>query len=151
MATPYIQLTDAEKYFHITSMTENGVPISGILASGEASYYDQEQNPRTRTFIGHNYAVTVYRGSSPLESLPFSDTGNPVVAPTGLYHNLNISNGIDSLDYSINDFSNFAPYVHYMPNNSTVNAEIIDPNSQAFFIDTSVFLNIAVYAYNSQL
>lgn len=150
MATPYVPLNDSEKYFHITSMTENGVPISGVLASGEAVYYDKAQNPRTRTFIGPFSSFTVIAGASPLYSVDSTNSGTPVIQPTGLYHQLYLSNGIDSKDYSINDFSTFKPYIHYMPNNSTINAEIINPNGLAFLVDTSVFLNLAVVAYNSQ-
>lgn len=149
MATPYVPLTNAEKLFHITSMTENGVPISGVLASGEAVYYDEAQNPKTRTFIGPFSSFTVIAGTSPLYSVDSANTGIPVVQPTGLYHQLYLSNGIDSKDYSINDFSTFEPYIHYMPN-ATINAEIIDPNGLAFYVDTSVYLNLAVAAYNSQ-
>lgn len=152
MATPYIPLTDAEKLFHITSMVDDHydppITVSGILASGEANYYDEEQNPSTRTFIGNNYQYTVSAGSNPLDSDTFSDTGVSLIAPYGLQFGNSLSNALESTRYSINDFSQFEPYIHYMPK-ATCEIYVLDPLGCAVQINPSLFLNLAVFAYNT--
>lgn len=153
MATPYVNLTNADKFFHVNDMYDDkyDVPVSGILASGEANYYDLNQNPTTRTFEGYNgYYITVNIGSSPMFSTPLLDTeetNTSIFSPYGLYFDRTLSNARDSIDYSINDFNNFSPYIHYTPN-PLGGLGYMDPYGYAFIIDTSVFLNLAVFAYN---
>lgn len=128
MAIPYIPLTDQDKFFHINGMfDDNGIPISGILASGEGNFYDTTQvlsSPPTITYV------------SPLE-------------PYGLVfaQNSSLSNARISLEYSINDFSTFTPYVHYMPN-PNCDIYVLDPLGCAIFINPSLYLNLAVFQYN---
>jgi len=152
MATPYIPLNDEDKLFHIYSMVDNHydppITVSGILASGEANYYDEEQNPKTRTFIGHNYTYTVFQGSDPLDSDPFSDSGVSLIEPIGLEFRNSLSNALQSTRYSINDFSQFEPYIHYMKK-STCEIYVLDPLGCAVQINPSLFLNLAVFAYNT--
>lgn len=152
MAIPYIPLTDADKLFHITNMVDDHydppLTVSGILASGEANYYDEQQNPQNRTFIGHNYTYTVSAGSDPLDSVPFSNTGVSLITPYGLQFGNSLSNALESTRYSINDFSQFEPYIHYMPK-ATCEIYVLDPLGCAVQINPSLFLNLAVFAYNT--
>jgi hypothetical protein len=150
MVVPYQTLSEEAKYFHIYNMTdtfvgENGddVPYSvmGIYASGEANYYDEAQNPITITFFGHNFATGVFQGTNPLYSLPITNIATSPIEPYGLYFNASLSNARDSINYSINDFSIFEPYIHNDPNPGG-GMGMLDKTSFAFIVDTSKFITL---------
>ena len=148
MVAPYQTLSEQAKYFHINDMTysfadENGdvvYSVSGIYASGEANYYDEAQNPITITFFGHNFSTGVLQGVNPLNSLPVSGATSPI-EPYGLYFNAYLSNARDSINYSINDFSIFEPYIHNDPNPGG-GMGMLDKTSFAFIVDTSKFITL---------
>ena len=156
MATPYIPLNDEDKLFHVTSMVDDHydppITVSGILASGEANYYDEQQNPSTRTFIGNNYAHNVYMGAYPLNS-PLSPSYDDsslssILSPSNLAFNDYLSNSLVTTRYEVYDFSQFEPYIHYMPK-PYCDVYVLDPLGCAIRINPSLFLNLAVFAYNT--
>lgn len=155
MATPYIPLNDEDKLFHVNSMVDDHydppITVSGILASGEANYYDEQQNPSTRTFIGNNYRHTVYKGEYPLNSSLFpssSSSLSSILSPSNLAFNDYLSNSLVTTRYEVYDFSQFEPYIHYMPN-PYCDVYVLDPLGCAIRINPSLFLNLAVFAYNT--
>ena len=87
MSEPYKTLTYDEKYFHITSMLDSGVlgsgiivfPVSGLLPSGEANFYDLEQNLIDRKIYGHNNLVIDFKQGS--EPLTYDEIYRPYFAP----------------------------------------------------------------------
>jgi hypothetical protein len=152
MAIPYIPLTDAEKLFHITSMVDDyydpPITVSGILASGEANYYDQQQNPQTRIFIGNNYTHVVTIGSNPLNSIPVSNDETTLISPNNLLFNKSLSNSLETTEYEVYDFSTFEPYTHYIPKDSC-QEYVLDPLGCAIFINYSNLIDIAISEYNA--
>lgn len=150
MVAPYQTLSEQAKYFHIYDMTDSFIDefgniqyfsVNGIYASGEANYYDEAQNPITITFIGHNFVTGVLQGINPLNSFPVTNPMISPIEPYGLYFNASLSNARDSINYSINDFSIFEPYIHNDPNPGG-GMGMLDKTSFAFIIDTSKFISL---------
>jgi hypothetical protein len=100
---------------------------SGVLASGEANFEDTSQ---TET-------VTVFTTVTPLlnrNGFNFTE-------------NVNLSNAPLSRDLSINDFSIFNPYIHYVKNPNG-GGGVIEQSPFSFKINTSTFYNLAVSGFN---
>lgn len=125
MAIYYSSLTEEQKNFHITGMVSSGYingefvvfPVSGILPSGEGNFYDMEQIPQNRDFIGHNqYKMSFLRGSEPLDNLlpllpPSSQPFKiPIIATSGLR------------EYASGDVT--ISYIHNSPNPSGGTGEL---------------------------
>lgn len=172
----YRPLNLDDKYFHLFGMfNDNFLPISGIFASGEANYYDLQQNPRYMVHVGYNYTIVIPMGQFPLNDFTKDLSGylpapypyeEEILAPSGFYFPLHVSNAIDSLLFSINDFSIFEPYVHYTPRLGGQSSGFTNENPDlfggsdeesniqssgdglAFLINTSFIANLAIFEYN---
>lgn len=98
MVQPYKSLTDVERYFHTSNMVTSGFfgnqvvqyAVSGLLPSGEGNFYDLQQVPQGRNFVGHNgYRMSLLQGSEPLNNLtllppPSSPFTIPIIVISGL-------------------------------------------------------------------
>jgi hypothetical protein len=100
---------------------------SGILASGEANYEDTSQAE----------IVTVFTTSVPvLNRNGFNFTENN-----------NLSNAPLSRDLSINAFTIFNPYIHYVKSPKGGQG-MLEISSYAFEIDTASFYNLSASGFN---
>jgi hypothetical protein len=115
MTTPYTALTIQEKKYNqeIERESEHGYKI--IYASGESHFFDSGNQNNIDTFT-----PTISTGI-------FDRTG--LVSP--------FSNLQQARDYSIQNFSIFNPYIHYVPNGGT-----------KFEVDTYKLLNKSIYDFN---
>lgn len=126
MSIPYQPLTSAEKSAHLT----NRYP-SGVLASGEANFFDFKQP-----------VLNVAISPPPLPSSIFSPSG------TSFLFNNKLSNGVESKASGINDFKIFNPYIHYI-SSPKANQGVIDPSPYAFKIDFSTQFNEVATKFNA--
>lgn len=146
--TAFTPLTQQEKESHLNMFDTTGT--SGILGSGEANYFDTNQllnNDNTIDFTKNN---VIYSGG--LTNPPDENINISSISPSGLSFSQVLSNGKVSSEYSINDFSIFSNYIHYIPTSKPyiVNDTIVNKEyaSFAFNINTSQFLNIATTFFN---
>ena len=152
--TAYTPLTNEEKQAHLNMFNTTGT--SGILASGEANFFDTNQSIGGSSELNNNNTIdlskqnVIYSGGA---INPDESTDNPSsISPSGLTFSSILSNGKLSKDYSINDFSIFNDYIHYIPRakpikdyNSLLNIEF---SNYGFNVDTSSFLNKATVFFN---
>lgn len=139
MGTEYRPLTEEEKNLHLNMLEDTG--SSGIMGLSEANFLDTNQILNDNNTIDNSIINPIYSGvpHNPTNSTDSIFKGN------GLY--LNFSNGTSSRDYSINDFTIFNPYIHYM-NNPKGGSGRLTKTPYAFLIDTSSFINTAVNRFN---
>ena len=120
-------ITSEQKYIHIQPLSGPGNYPSGILASGEANFEDPTQLDSGRLFT----------------------TVAPLLNRYGLNftENTALSNANFSLNFSINDFSIFNPYIHYK-NHPLAGDGVLDKFPAKFKVDTTTFYNLAVSGFN---
>lgn len=141
MATPFQPLDEGSRLFHIEGMLGSGdivdifsptypkpiqinfqFPISGILPSGEANFYDPAQDPKDVSYTGYRYVYSTPRGDFPFFGFIFA-SGNSSLSASGI--------NSDYYDSTIQ-----SKYIHYTsnPNGGTGEDEDIpfevsfDPN-----------------------
>lgn len=148
---PFVSITDEEKKLNIPS---------GLLSFSDGHFFDKIQDYNAAEDLSENIinvsdesSVVLYSGSA-LNPL---DSGTSILASSGLrfqditknFNDSNIfSNGKQSRDLSITDFTIFNAYIHYIPNQAQVGVINDNPEPLAVKIDTSNFLNEATNAFN---
>lgn len=125
MVKPYESLNDAAKKFHISNMVTSGFfgdqvvqyPVSGLLPSGEGNFYDLQQVPQGRNFVGHNgYRMSLLAGSEPLNNLP------PLQSPSPSSFTIPIIVISGLQEYASGDVA--TSYIHNAPNPSGGTGEL---------------------------